>query len=160
MMITISNKIRNDKYFAVVPLILAIATSCLLMFIFNFILMILSIIFLGIAIAVYLLSKKKWKIQFDSDKKLIIVSDKKKSFQTDLFNISNIIEYSHFTPRDAKPYTNYCLYFTKSISIGKAVSFTIYDRETELKENYDNLRSVIVELRSRKAKEMVDSTGN
>lgn len=158
---SISDTIRNDKLIAVIPGVVGLSCLILLLFRLNLVLIVLSIVFSGLTFTVYFLSKRKWIIQYNQEKDLIIIRGKNVCYTTKLTNVFNIVEYSHFVPsynRDS--YTNYCLYLIEPIAIGNEIPFTIYDGENELKNNYYFLRRKIVQMRSQKAKSAVKNTGD
>lgn len=152
---TISQTIRNNKYGAIVPLIIGCFLLLLLMVKFEVVLIILSIISFGFSIGIYFLATKKWKIEFDEDTKRLIISDKSKSYEIMFSNISYLNEYSHFTPKGGRPYTNYSIDFLEPINNLKSISFSIYDHETELLKNCDHLKALIIIERSKRAKERI-----
>lgn len=73
---SISDTIRNDKLIAVIPGVVGLSCLILLLFRLNLVLIVLSIVFSGLTFTVYFLSKRKWIIQYNQEKDLIIIRGK------------------------------------------------------------------------------------
>lgn len=151
----ISQTIRNNKYAAIVPLIFGILLLYLLTIKFVPVLILLAFLSFGFSIAVYFLATKKWRIQFDQDKSIIIIEDNRIIFEVPMSNISNVKEIAHFTPRGGRHYTNYEISFIEPVNQKKSMAFTIFNTELDLIKNYDHLKALIIIERSKRAKEII-----
>ena len=151
----IAQTIRNNKAASLVPILLGICLLLLLRVKFQFVLLILALISFGFAVGIYFLATKKWKVKLCEESKKVIISDQRNAYEIPLSNVSDIHEYTHFTPKHGRPYTNYAISLYEPLNGQKSISFSIYDHEKELIKNCNHLKALTIIERSKRAKDKI-----